>query len=359
MRRLLALLLAAASATTTGILTPAAAAKTEAWTDTQGDRFRADAVEVLGPLALFRTGARAGRLVPLHLLSAEDCVRFYERTHDKPPRAADWSQAGGVLSRELFSNVSKVQGRQLAHANLEGQPEPAFFILFFGSHSVGKSWEMMGGPAQELYAAIRRDYPGMVEAVFWALRDQPYEQTDMAVGMNMPWLVVNSGARFSVGTLLDLAPTEDYSMMVVSRDGVPFLSSPADSEAAVRKTYAELTRLLALMQPDNPQSWTDRAGYLQAVQPVAFATGRAGPILVGDPLKADALRQAGVQRFDAAIQVAADGRVRRVSFIKPEKDLKPETAQAIGRALLKSVFVAAVDNGRFVDGVFEYHFGPR
>jgi len=352
-------MLSGAGAVATGLLALTAAAKNEEWTDTSGNRFRGEAAEVLGPLALFRTSIRSGRRVPLHLLSAEDCVRFYHRLHDRPARAADWARAGGLLSRELFGSVLRVENGKLSPAELKGRPEPECFILFFANPSVSKSWNMVGGTTPQLYAAVRQNYPGMVEAVFWAPRAEPYDQNNMAVTMNMPWLVIDYAARMSLTTLRDLMPEEEYEMMVVSRDGVPLFTSAADSEAAIRQTFTELNGLLALMQPANPVSWNDRAWYLRAIQPVVHATDRAEPVLVGDPLKAEALRQAGVQHFDADIRVAAGGRVLRVSFVKPEKDLKPEMAQAIGRALLQAVFVPAVENGKFVDGVYTYHFGAR
>jgi len=341
------------------LLTVTAAARNESWTDTGGTRFKGEPIEVLGPFALFRTSSWSGRLVLLHLLRPEDCVRFYQATRARPARAADWSQARGDLTQELFGNVKRLAGARLVRADLKGRPEPEFLILFFADQGISKSWDMVGSPAAELYASLQQKYPGMVEAVFWAPRNQVYEQENMVASMKMPWLAVDNSARLGLVHLRDLAPAQDFGMKVVSRDGVPVLVSGAENPAAIRKVFNDLDGLLALMQPDDLQSRKDRAWYLQAIQPVAHANDRAAPVLVGDPLKADALKRAGIEHLDAVIRVAASGRAVRVSFPNGAKDLKPEMAGPIGDALMEGVFVPAVDHGRFVDGDCEYHFGPR
>jgi hypothetical protein len=109
------------------------------------------------------------------------------------------------------------------------------------------------------------------------------------------------------------------------------------------------------MRPDNPSSWNDRAYYLRAVQPAAYRTGRCDPVLLGNPFRAEALKQRGVFRFDATIQVAADGHVTGVS-VKPDENLSPAMAEVLGDALRQAVLVPAVENGKFVDGICAYHF---
>ncbi len=353
------LLLASAAIAAAGVLTPAAAGKNETWIDTDGNRFKGEPAEVIGPLALFRTSARSSRLVPLHLLKAEDCVRFYKAIRDRGERAADWAQAQGGITRELFGRVAHVADDRLVALDLKGRPEPEFVIVFFGDNNQGKSWSMAGWPASELYASLQQRYPGLVEALFWAPRAERYEQEKMAVTMKMPWLVVDYGARMSLVRLMDLAPDRDFGITIISRDGVPVFVSGGENEAAVRKAFTDLDLLLALTRPDNPKGWKDRAWYLQAVQPVAHANDAAAPVLVGDRLSADALQRAGIAHLDAVIKVNASGRPIKVSFPNGEKDLKEEMAVPVGDALMESLFVAAVDHGRFVDGVYEYHFEAR
>lgn len=349
-------LLAGAAIAATCFLAPAAAGKNETWADTEGNRIKGEPAEVLGPFALFRTSARSSRLVLLSHLKAEDCVRFYRAIRDKSARAADWSQAKGDITRELFGRVTHVADGHLTSLDLKGRPEPEFIIVFFGDNNQGKSWSMTGWPASELYASLQKRYPGMVEALFWAPRAEVYEQEKMAVTMNMPWLVVDYGARMSLVRLQDLAPDRDFGITIISRDGVLVFASGGENEAAVRKVFMDLDVMLALMRPDNAKAWKDRAWYLQAIQPVVHANDQAPPVLVGDRLSGDALRKAGIEHLDAVIRVNAAGRPVKVTFPNGEKDLKEEMAIPVGDALMEGLFVPAVDHGKFVDGVFEYHF---
>ncbi len=346
----------AAAGAVAAALLPPAAAKTEKWTDLEGNRFRGEPAEIIGPCALFRTSPRSGRRVPLHLLSPEDCVRFHEAVQTRPARAADWSQATTGLPQELLGGVERVKDGRIVPADLKGRPEPEFLILFFANPSVGRSWDMVGGDTPAQYWDLQKKHPGLVEAVFWAPRSTAVEQNKMAVTMNMGWLVFDQRASGQMRTMQDLNPDDDYAMIVVNRDGVPVFSSRAENPAAIKQVFTELNELIDLMQPDEPLAWKDRVHYLSAVQQALHRADKAAPVLVGDPLNNEALKKAGVAHFHAKITVTADAKVRRVFFVNGEKDLKPEMAQAIGKALLQAAFVPAVENGRFVDGVYEYAF---
>jgi len=332
-----------------------AAAKSEVWQDTQGNRFRGEPAEVLGPMALFRTSETTGRRLLWRQLAPPDCLRFFEQVRALPPRAPDWTEARGAVSEELRGHVLRLDGDRLVPAELAGRPEPEFFILFFASHGEGKSWEMIGsaGPA---YAKLRQDFPGMVEAVFYGLRHTRAEHLDMAASMKMPWLVTDLRDQAKLNVVSRFAPNEGFGFVVVNRDGVPLVYSGAEDEAAVKRAMEETAGLLDLMRPDNRRAWKDRAYYLSVVQPAAYATGRCDPVLVGNPIIAEGLKQRKIFRFDAAIHIAADGGVTQVVF-PPETALSPEITAAIEGAFRKAaVFVPAVENGRFVDGVYAYHF---
>jgi hypothetical protein len=143
---------------------------------------------------------------------------------------------------------------------------------------------------------------------------------------------------------------------MVNRDGVPLVYSGGENAAAVKQAMDELVGLLDLMRPDNPRAWKDRAYYLSIIQPSVYAKGHCDPVLVGNPIIAEGLKQREIFRFDATIQVAADGRVTKVAFA-PDANLPSGMAEAIAGAFEKAaVFVPAVDNGRFVDGAYAYHF---
>ena len=334
-----------------------AQAGSEVWQDTEGNKFRGEAAEVIGPLALFRVSRTTGRRIPLHLLTPDECVRFHQQAVAKPARAADWAEAKSAISQELLGRVLRVQDDRLVPAELKGRPEPEFFILFFASHGEGKSWEMLG-TAGPLYAQAQAEFPGLVEALFFGVGHNGTDHADMAVSMKLPWLVADLSEERHMPLISEFAPANSYGMVVVNRDGVPLFSSPADSAAAVQQVMNDLLELLQLMRRDNPASWKDREYYWRAVQPVAHAAGRCEPMLIGDPLRAEALRQHGVFRFDAAIQVAADGHVSG-AVVKPGGDLPAELTAPIGEALRQAVFVPAVDAGKWVAGDYTYHFEVR
>ena len=172
----------------------------------------------------------------------------------------------------------------------------------------------------------------------------------------MSWLVADLRDESKLEVVSRFAPNDGFGFVVVNRDGVPLVYSGAENEAAVKRAMDELAGLLDLLRPDNRRSWKDRAYYLSIVQPAAYPTGHCDPVLVGNPIIAEGLRQRKIFRVDAAIQVAADGSVRQVDFT-PDTGLAPDIATAIAGAFQKAaIFVPAVDNGKFVDGVYAYHF---
>lgn len=329
----------------------------EEWKDTQGNSFRAEPIESLGPLALFRTSRSTGRMLAWRFLAPADCVRFYERTHNKPARADDWAQARGDISLEMAGNVSRVQGEGLIPAELKGRPEPEFFILFFANNAVAKSWDMLGH-STEPFNQLQRTYPGQVEGLFFGLWHSASEHKDMAVSMKLPWLVADFQDQRHLTTVAEFAPMgdrESFGLVVTNRDGVPVFSASNPEDKDLEKIFASVTALLDLMRPGNPRGWQDRAYYLRAVQPVAHAADRSDPVLVGNPLVPEGLRKNGVLQVDATIEVAADGQVTEVA-IKPGANVPEKMIGPLGDALKKAcVFVAAVDHGKFVAGTYSYH----
>jgi hypothetical protein len=102
----------------------AAGPKLEEWTDTQGNKFKGEASEALGPLAVFRTGQLTGRKLAFRFLTPPDCVRFYQATQNKPARAADWADAKSEVSADLRGHVTQLQGDKLVEFDVKGRPEP-------------------------------------------------------------------------------------------------------------------------------------------------------------------------------------------------------------------------------------------
>jgi len=337
-------------------LVSSASAKPEDWQDTQGNSFRGEPVEVLGPLALFRTGPVAARRVQLRNLAPADCVRFHEAVSRTPARALDWSKAGSTVSRELLGSVFRVEKEKLESVDLKGRPEPEIFIVFYASHGIGESWGMMGR-SEAHYQKLQKAFPNMIEAVFFGIGEDSWaDHSKMAVGMNVPWLVTSLNGQSSMETISAFAPIEGAGMTVLTRNGIPLLSAqPGDNEEAIKKVFADITVLLNALRPDNPRSWPDRAHYLRAVQQTTHRTGRADPLLVGDPFRADGLRQRGVLNFTAVVAFDADGKVTSVT-LQPDGKYPEAMAAPLAEALRSIVIVPGVENGALVSGVYTYRF---
>ena len=76
-----------------GAFLSARAASAEAdWPDGKGGTFRGEAVQILGPFALFQASGGPRRVL-LRSLSDDDCRRFYAETAARPARARAPCQA--------------------------------------------------------------------------------------------------------------------------------------------------------------------------------------------------------------------------------------------------------------------------
>lgn len=331
------------------------APKLEEWTDTQGTQFRGEPSEVLGPLALFRTGYVTGRHLALRYLTDQDCVRFYEGAKATPARANDWAEAKSSVSLDLKGNVSRLTPEgKLVSAEFKGRREPQFYIVFFASNGEGNSWGMLS-TAVPLYSKLKGIMPDEFEGVYFGLRHNAYEHSNMVKSLKLPWLVCDLHEQGKIAALGRFAPGAGYSMLIVTRNGIPLFAAQDPEPEKVKELFASLAGMLDLMLPENPKAWPDRQHYLKAVQPVAHPQGVTEPVLVGNPLRADGLVQRKVLRFNAAINVAADGSVSGVTM-SPDELLPEKMSDPIANALKKAVFVPAVENGKYVDGVYHYHF---
>ena len=332
-----------------------AAAKMEEWKDSQGSAFRAEPAGSLGPFAIFRSSPTTGRRLAWRFLTPPDCVRFYEQTKARPGRTDDWAKAAGLITREMIGNVRRVEGEKLVDVDVKGRPEPEIVIVFFVSNGIGPSWGMLGhsAPAVE---KLRQNFPGQVEGLLFGMRHSVLEHAAMAVQMKVTWLVTDMHEQRHLDTIAQFVPSEgEFSLMALTREGVPLFVADSPTEPQMDKFFADLTALLELVKPENPRSWPDRAAYLKAIQPVLYAHGRSEPVLVGNPLVPEALRQRKIHRVDARIEVAADGQVKAVT-IGEEGGVPAGLIGPLSDALKKAcLFVPAVENGSFVAATFAYH----
>ncbi|HEY5227447.1 MAG TPA: hypothetical protein VIJ19_02845, partial [Opitutaceae bacterium] len=242
-------------------------AKSEEWKDASGNTFEASASDILGPWALFDTGA----LVPLNALSNEDCVRFYQRLKDKPARAADWKDATSKVSSELYGRLLHYKGDDLEKDDEKGRPEPEFFMIFYSTNDKNMTWNMLRRSTPELYSKLVHDHPDMVQGVVFGVGEEMADHLDLAVNTKGEWMYTLFGAEVEMRTLKTMIPTNLYGIVVMTRDGVPLFGPDASTDEQVKATFDKLTRLLTHVEDQDPRDWIARAHYFRAVQPVAFA----------------------------------------------------------------------------------------
>lgn len=330
-----------------------AAAKRPEWQDVAGNEIKGKPVEVLGPFALFKSGARAGQRVLLRGLAPEDAARLGAEMAERPARAASWADAAGDVTAELPNRVMRVEQDKLVLADLTAVPEPEVLVVLFGSHNDGESWRMLGN-FEPTYRRLRAMYGDRVEALFYGVRHDAAQHARIAVTGQPRWLVTDYMSQRGMNTLSRFAPREGISMVALSREGVPLVSSTAKDLAEIQEFVDGLNEIMWLTDPTAPSSWPDRLHYLNAARPVWFAEGESAPVLVGDPLRDDGLRQRGITRIKAEIEVGADGRATEARIDGaagvPEKWIHP-----LEQALVQAArFSPAVARGQAVAGTAPY-----
>lgn len=331
-----------------------ASAAPETWHDIQGNTFEAEAVQAIGPIAVFRNEQRWARLVPFLALSPEECAKFYDRTKDFPAPAAQWENAKNDHSREIYRYTMQLRADQLDPSWLKGRPEPAFTIVIYGSANESKSWDSID-LILPLYRTLKDAHGDAVEAVFFGLNHKAGDQTDMAWRKSMPWLIADYGRQGEMDTIRRFVPKTRAGLLVLSHIGLPFFAADISNLDRLTAPLVELAALLDLARPENPKGWKGRAHYLRAIQPVIHAKSRSDAVLVGNPLQPAGLRQRDVFRVEATLTVSADGQVTSVD-VKPDAANLPEPMRApIATALQRSsIFVPAVENGQFVESTYRY-----
>jgi hypothetical protein len=336
------------------VLVIPASAKIEEWKDPQGKAFKAEPAEDLGPFALFRTMTGGGIRLPWRALSAADCVRFEKQLEGRPDAAARWSDANGLLTGRLRGHMGEYEGVTLVTPKLELVPEPHLLIVFYVDNSASGAWDMISKSIAP-YGALKAKYPGRIAALQYGVNHSPQEHSDMALRSQAPWLLVEYQDQRQIPSLFRLSPKrQDFALFALSRDGVPIFGTNNPDEAAVRQFFVDADALLGLLRPENPLGWQDRAHYIGALQATRHQGDRSGPVMIGNPLVAKGLRDRGIYRVAANIEVGADGKVTGVTL--KEGDAIPEAMRKpLVTALQRSaVFAPAVDHGQFVAGTYDY-----
>jgi hypothetical protein len=331
------------------------AARTSTWTDATGASFRAEPTEILGPFALYNTTATSGRRTLLRGLSPEECRRFQRETAERPALADRWSEAKGDITGELKGRVMRVTREKLVPANLSDRPEPQVVVVLFGSHNDPESWGMVHGFIPT-YHRIEQVYPGRCETVFFGVREKALDHWQIARESWMPWLVTDFEEQRNLRSLSRFAPREGILMLAISRDGTPLLSSNAENVEAIKQFIDGLSDLLRAIDPENPATWRDRRHYLDAVRTEQFAHGSSAPVLVGNPLRPEGLRQRGVSRVEARLTVGVHGRVTAAA-VATTGGVTAAMQAPLADALTKAtIFSPAIEQGQPVAADFDYAY---
>lgn len=343
-----------ALALSAALLSPA---KIEDWQDPQGNVFKAEPAEALGPFALFRTPTGGGRRLPWRALSHADCARFEAQAGTQPAPAARWADANGGITGRLRGYLRTFQDVNAVTADLDVIPEPELLIVLYVEASASGSWDMVN-QSIPLYQVLRQKYAGELAAVQYGVNHTMQDHSDMILRTKAPWLMVEHSEQQRIAPLFRLSPRRgEFALYALSRDGVPVFGTNNPDEAAVTQFFADANALLALLRPDNPHSWADRAHYLAGLQLARHQQDSAGPVLVGNPLVARTLRnlsERGITRVEATIEVGADGKATAVT-LKEDPAISAKLASDLAKALQQfSVFAPAVDKGQFVTGTYHY-----
>jgi hypothetical protein len=333
-------------------------AKIEDWKDPQGNVFKAEPAEALGPFALFRTPTGGGRRLPWRALSHADCARFEAQAGTKPPPAERWDDAHGELTGRLRGQLRQFVGSNLVNADLAARAEPELLIVFFVDAAQGSSWDMLN-KAIAPFNILQEKNPAEIAGVQYGMHQGgPDLYNGLALQANLPWMLINYSEQPRLTTLARLAPGRgDCALYVLSRDGVPITAVTNPDEAAINQFFTDVEALLGLLRPANPHSWADRAHYLAGLQLARHQQDSTGPVLVGNPLVARTLRnlhERGIARVEAKIDVGADGKATAVT-LKEDPAISAKLASDLAKALQQfSVFAPAVDKGQFVAGTYQY-----
>lgn len=335
-----------------------APAKIEDWTDPQGNVFKAEPAEALGPFALFRTSTGAGRRLPWRALSHADCARFEAQAGTKPAPAGRWDDAHGELTGRLRGQLRQFVGSNLVNANLADRAEPELLIVFFVDAAQGSSWDMLS-KAIAPFNILQEKHPAQIAGVQFGMHQGgPDLYNSLALRANLPWMLINYSEQPRLTTLTRLAPGRgDSALYLLSRDGVPITAAINPDEAAINQFFTDIEALIGLLHPANPHSWADRAHYLAGVRLARHQQDRVEPMLVGNPLVARTLKnlhERGIARVEAKIEVGADGKATAVS-LKEDPAISAKLAADLAKALQQfSVFAPAVDKGQLVAGTYDY-----
>ncbi|MBL9190176.1 MAG: hypothetical protein JNK23_22030 [Opitutaceae bacterium] len=327
---------------------PAGAAAPE-WKDPKGATFRGEPIEVVGPVAVFRTGGTTSKFLPLSGLSPEDCRRFHAAISGRAPRAEAWAEAKGEATAELVGKLRRSEQGKLVAVDFAKTPEPELIVGVFVGKREGGVRHLLDnlGP---FVSRVQRVYPGRAATIV-------FPSTSEAMGGgSLParsWLVAEAGKASGTKVYRRFGTMQGMACVLLTREGVPLFGHAINEVADLMKFVDGASNFLWDLNPANPRTARDRAHYLGSVRPVEYADSAAPPVLLVDPLRVDALRIRGVTRVEAVIDVGPNGWPTGVTLAPdgvPEP-LRPVIAEALKRG---AIFSPAVERGAGAPGRHAY-----
>lgn len=335
------------------LLATARAAPSE-WPDADGTRFQGEPAGILGSLALFRTTEPVLKRVPLRALSEDDCRRLHAALAARPPRAPNWSAAQGAASRELVGAVKRLdyQYRRMVPAEIGNRPEPELLVIFYSYHNAADSW-LLSNNIMPIHRRMQRAYPGLTATVFYGLWHDAEDHDKTTVQSWAPWLATDFAKQKNMPVIGRHAPPNGSAVAVITREGDLVMSVRPTNLDAIRQFIDDFTELLWTANPLNSRASTDRAYYSRAVRALEYASTDTGPQLIGNPLRADGLRQRNISRVEAHLEIDATGKVTTAT-LQPNASVPEKMAAPLADALRRSVFLPAMAHGAPVASTYDY-----
>jgi hypothetical protein len=326
------------------------------WRNAGGMLFRAHPVEALGPYALFGAEAKTNRLLKFRSLTAEDCVRFHLAVAPRPTRAVRWTEAQGLLTRELLGRVRAVAEWNRATDDLTALPEPELLLIYFHTSNAppteAAAQDAILRSFEPFARRVRRIYPGRVEVVVAVARPG----VTGAPSPSTVWMTANPERLAEIGLLRGFMPAVTSGLLLTTREGVPIAGGAVRDVFTLARILDHASALLWDLNPENLRTLPDRAHYRRAVRPTQFSEGAAPPEMLANPLRVEMLRRHGIARVDARIELDATGRVTAVT-LRSTSEFTAALAETLRDTIRGSdVFVPAIQDGKPVAGSLDYSF---
>lgn len=289
----------------------------------------------------------------MHVLTPDDCARFFQAVAARPDRARRWSEARGELTGDCVGRLLRRDAeRKLHEVDFKAVPEPELLLVFSAAaRSDTRDAIFFLDNLGPFLGRVERQYPGRMAPIIWRSREPGRSSTLLH---ERGWLTANPEHQLKFQKLNRYARAEGFALMLMTRDGLPLLAEPIVTLGDLTRFVDSASALLWEMNPANPRNARDRLHYLRATRPLAFAQSRAEPQLLIDPLRADVLRQRGVTRVDAKFAVDAEGRAAQVELLETStvpEPMRPAVIEALRRG---AVFLPAIEQGAAIDGAFNY-----